>query len=948
MTARVCVVMPALDEADALPTALADRPPDTRVVVVDNGSTDATAAVARSLGAEVVSEPRRGFGAACRAGLLVSEPGDIVVFMDADGTLDWKDLDEVVQPLRSNGADLVLGRRIRERREPTAMSWHVAAANALLGLLCRVMARTRIHDISPFRAARRETLLSLDLRDMTYGWPLEMVLRAGRQGLRVAEVPVAYRTRTGRSKVTGRPWPTAKAAARMGWVAARIVAEGRWTEHRADAVAVAAILAASAGAAAGLVRGGVLLGMDAVTQYVPWYAWLGEHVRAGNIPVWNPHVFAGTAGIGEPLSGWGSLLVMVPFTLLPVAAAVPLHIIATLAVSGVGTYLLARALGLTRAPALVAALVAEFAGVAFVLSWCCFAFPAAAVWLPWALLGVERGLAAADRAGRFRGIALAAFSLTQALTGWFGQGFFYVALVVGVWTCARCLVRPAPLWSRVRLLAGFGAALVVATGCLAAVVVLPRLEFNAVSNLAGGYPAGHRVGGWSWRDFGRLVTPGRWHVGTSTLLLAVIAPLTLRRRPLVLGLVLGCASVLVLALSGGTPLHLLLEQIPLAGRLHPHAPQRVLIVLPVLLGLLAAFGASGIAHRWTGPLAAAVPIIALVVIAGELALLGAFSVQRQTRATPGFLHYERVDLAHPATAPSVSSTVRSVSQRRPGRFFVFDPVVTDDGVRPTAYATRWHLPRLRGLPVSNVAMTEGLYDIQGYSAAHVSRYDDLIQAINEAPQEYHFADIRPAGLRSDLLDLLNVRWVIVPSTLSPADRTGAAALADELPTQGTVNGFRLLRRPSPLGAAWLVHAAQRVPAGAAVSALRDPAFDPGSTAVIEQAPPELGQPADPAGDRVEVVHRSGDAITYRTSSDSAAILVMSEVWYPGWTATVDGVGAQLQPVDHTLRGLAIPAGRHLVTVRAPVRSLAWGAVISLVVALGLGLGSWRRRTPRSG
>jgi hypothetical protein len=941
--------MPALDEADALPSALADRPLGTRIVVVDNGSTDGTADVARALGVEVVQENQRGFGAACRAGLLASEPGDIVVFMDADGTLDWQDLDEVVQTLRSDTADLVLGRRVRDRRDPAAMSWHVAAANIVLGLLCRMLARTRIHDISPFRAARRETLLSLGLRDMTYGWPLEMVLRAGRQGLRVAEVPVAYRTRAGRSKVTGRPWPTAKAAARMGWVALRILAEGRWAQHRADVGVVAAILAASAVAAAGFLRGGVLLGMDAVTQYVPWYAWLGEHLRAGEIPVWNPHVFSGTAGIGDPLSGWGSLLVMVPFTLLPVPAALPVHLIATLAVSGVGTYLLARTMGLSRAPAFLAALVAEFGGTVFVLSWCCFAFPAAAAWLPWALLGVERSLGAADRAGRFRGVALAAFSLTQSLTGWFGQGFFYVVLVVGVWTCARCLASPGPLPSRLRRLVGLGAAVVVATGCLAAVAVLPRLEFNAVSNLAGGYPAGERVGGWFWRDFGRLVTPGRWHVGVSVLLLAGLAPLTLWRRRLVVGLALGCVAILVLAMGVVTPLHLLIERIPLAGRLHPHAPQRVLIVLPVLLGMLAAFGASGIARRWKGPRAAAAPLVAVALVATELAFLGAFSMQRQARAAPGFLRYERVNLAQPATAPlSMSSTVRSASQRRPGRFFVFDPVVTEDGVRPTAYSVRWHLPRLRGLPVSNVAMTEGLHDIQGYSAAHVARYDDLIEVINGAPQEYHFTDIRPAGLRSGLLDLLNVRWVIVPSMSDPADPTGAAALADALPTQETVNGFRLLRRPSPLGAAWLVHAAQQVPAGTAVRALGDPGFDPGSTAVIEQAPPDLGQPADPTTDRVEVVRRSGDAITYETSSDAAAILVMSEVWYPGWTATVDGASAQLQPVDHTLRGLAVPAGRHLVTVHAPVRNLAWGAAISAAAALGLGLGSLRRRASKSG
>lgn len=216
--------MPALDEADALPAALAGRPPGVRVVVVDNGSADATAAVASSLGVEVVSEPRRGFGAACRRGLDAAEGSEVVVYMDADATLSWDDLEAVAGPVVRGEADLVLGARVRARREPGAMAWHVAAANRLLGELCGLLAGVRLTDLAPYRAVRRDALLDLGLVDRTYGWPLEMVLRAGRAGLRVRQVPVAYRVRAGTSKVTGRPWPTAKAAARMAAVCVRFVA----------------------------------------------------------------------------------------------------------------------------------------------------------------------------------------------------------------------------------------------------------------------------------------------------------------------------------------------------------------------------------------------------------------------------------------------------------------------------------------------------------------------------------------------------------------------------------------------------------------------------------------------------------------------------------------------------------------------------------------------------
>jgi glycosyltransferase involved in cell wall biosynthesis len=213
--------MPALNEADALPQALAGRPDGVRVVVVDNASTDATAAVAREHGAEVVSEPLRGFGAACLRGAEAATDAEALVFMDADATLSWSDFDSVAGPVLTREAELVLGRRVAARQEPGAMSWHVAAADRLLAAVCGLVARTPLHDVGPYRAIRRDALFDLALQDRTYGWPLEMVLAAGRRGLRIREVPVGYRVRAGSSKVTGRPWPTAKATGRMLWVLLR-------------------------------------------------------------------------------------------------------------------------------------------------------------------------------------------------------------------------------------------------------------------------------------------------------------------------------------------------------------------------------------------------------------------------------------------------------------------------------------------------------------------------------------------------------------------------------------------------------------------------------------------------------------------------------------------------------------------------------------------------------
>lgn len=215
---RLTVVLPALNEADALPGALAGAPledADIRLLVVDNGSGDGTAEVARRLGADVVCEPRRGFGSACWTGALAAEGSDVVAFMDADATLTWADLAAVAAPVLRGEADLVLGRRVPSLRDRGAMSWHVAVANALLGRLSGRLAGVDVHDCSPLRAIRRDALMELGLVDRTYGWPLEMILRAGQQGLRVTEVDVSYRRRHGTSKVTGRPVATARAAIRM-------------------------------------------------------------------------------------------------------------------------------------------------------------------------------------------------------------------------------------------------------------------------------------------------------------------------------------------------------------------------------------------------------------------------------------------------------------------------------------------------------------------------------------------------------------------------------------------------------------------------------------------------------------------------------------------------------------------------------------------------------------
>jgi len=224
-TARIALVIPALNEEHALPKVFAELPTGLfrQIIVIDNGSTDQTAEVARRHAAEVVFEPRRGYGQACLAGLTrVHLDTDIVVFLDADASDTPGEVFHLLAPLQTGAADLAIGSRLLGQPEPGALYWHQRWGNRFFTALIHWLFGVRFTDLGPFRAVRWRALQQLALQDRDFGWTVEMQIKAARQGLRIVEVPVSCRRRLGRSKISGTWKGSLKAGSKIFWTILRL------------------------------------------------------------------------------------------------------------------------------------------------------------------------------------------------------------------------------------------------------------------------------------------------------------------------------------------------------------------------------------------------------------------------------------------------------------------------------------------------------------------------------------------------------------------------------------------------------------------------------------------------------------------------------------------------------------------------------------------------------
>ena len=212
---RISVIIPVFNEQDAIEKVIGDIPSHlpTEIIVVDNGSTDQTAKLAAAMGARIVRENRRGYGSACLAGIAATNDPDIVVFLDGDYSDHPNEMPDLIAPIMENRADLVIGSRVLGNSEPGALMIQARFGNRLATRLIKILFGVSYTDLGPFRAIRYRTLMDLNMRDKTFGWTVEMQVKAAIQALKIQEVPVSYRKRIGVSKITG----TIEGTLKAGW-----------------------------------------------------------------------------------------------------------------------------------------------------------------------------------------------------------------------------------------------------------------------------------------------------------------------------------------------------------------------------------------------------------------------------------------------------------------------------------------------------------------------------------------------------------------------------------------------------------------------------------------------------------------------------------------------------------------------------------------------------------
>ena len=770
---------------------------------------------------------------------------------------------------------------------------------------------------------------------------------------------------------------------------------------RADWIALGLLLATILLSSRDLLFDPVRGGLDTVAFFWPMYAYLGDQLKSGTIPGWNPYQFAGVPFLADPESGWWYAPAMLVFGILPLAAAIKVYAVAHLLMAGFGTYAYGRLIGMVPAGALVAAWAVSQGGLFTDRSRCCYAHIQVAAWIPIMLLAVELAVRATRLQPRFAAWMLGAVAISQMLAGWIGQGAMYGLILTGCYVAFRTLAMPpdptTPLGRRAFDAAQHLIVPVTFGAGLSAPGTLPRLLYRSETTLADGYTGSAswaaQLGGWSpGNQIEQLVTPSGWYVGTAVLLLALIWVAGRWRSGYIRFFAALSLVSFVLGLERETVVHQLFSILPLFRDLHNHFPVRIALILLFGPAMLAGLGVSalhrGLPRRNLIPALAAVgllgiglsrpgvgatfwvvatltfvllltlnsdsmrrlrggirlaPIAFAAVVIGELSMLGALSLGEGT--------YLRIDATAVTNPNATARLLAEEDQLVPNRFFGYDPSLTyEQHGQTTYYRHDFDDPITSSLLVNNQGTLWQLADIQGYNPLQLRRYADFLTALNGAPQEYHGAYVLPGGLASPLLPLLSPSYIVIPRDV-PADRLDLQHLVASYPEVASTASVRILQYRDAMPRAWIVHDTVEAEQAGVPALLAGGGIDFRSTAVLESSAP----PLDPPGGQITEVAHVTDYETTRieldVTSDGRGLLVLSETYADGWEATVDGEPVDVMPVNGVLRGVPVPGGDHTVTLTFQAPGLNVGFAIfalTAVVVLAALVGSWRieRRVTR--
>jgi len=774
---------------------------------------------------------------------------------------------------------------------------------------------------------------------------------------------------------------------------------------------------------------------DVNTQLLPWFGYLGDQLRIGNIPDRNPSWFGGAPFAADPQTGWMFIPAMLFFPFFEVTVAFKLMILFNLLLAGVTMYAFGRLVGFRMAPALLSALLYELGPLLITQTDCCSSAQQVLPWIPLSFLGVEVAVRARTWRSGAAGVALSGLAASQLIAGWMGQGAVNLILILGAWVAYRTLISPPDerRTMRERLLGALviGPSLLLIGIGIGAAGLWPRLEANAWSTLPGGSYDGVTNG-----------TPGQpselWYavltllsntyrsssIAGGAFVLAVIAVMVCGRRYAVpfFGIL---TLVLVIMVLPATVIHrLFYAVVPGFEALHTHSPQRVRWILSFGPPLLAGAGLQilpelrSIVHRrWLllVPLATLVlvdvllgaravwlgwwtffgagfvtlvvwlvayppdwlttpwirerllPLASVGIIAVTVAAPNGHDIARSINDPDGLTQPNNLWQHQPARQEAIALNLARDDPGGAGEFLLAHELSSGpfryasyagrgfDAASSRSYAARRFEPSVMAILVNARPARLGLETITGYNPFMLRAWYDYMTVLNGRPQDYHFTDILSGAGRSQLLDMLNVRYLVVDASIA-SDREDIVHLTSDRPEVFRNDLVTVYENPGAFPRAWIVHEVRSASPLEALEAIhtrqvdaRDVAFLDGPAPVLlHEGPATATRQWQAAPEAVDVNRKSDDALAMTTTSAAAGLLVVSEVYDPNWHVTIDGRETEVYQANGALVGLALPAGDHRVELEYRSESLRKGLYVSsativlCLVVLGYAARVWFR------